>query len=288
MPQIFAPELPPLNRTEVFIAEAQLEHGRRCELADLTTERLLTVCLLFDPSPTIRRAARSLAATFVTATCAFEQPNNFVNGPGAVHLLQARLPATVNLVVGLPDEYDSAAEREVNAILGYLRVNGRHNLQLSVAVAEAPASWAACAFEGSVVSRSAQNGGDALRMFNMLAALMSPDYLCPFDACDIASCIGSASQPSLLVSATFFRDSGEVIPDSTDADKKLRTCAAIAFAPATHSIRLAELHRLFNALRSIVRSDCHLIQMAGAGLAVETLTNTGSIPVQLLTRPTLS
>lgn len=123
-------------------------------------------------------------------------------------------------------------------------------------------------------------------MFNMLAAIMAPDSLCPFDAYDILSCVGSA-EPSSLHSATFFPYSGDAVPDSANAGESVRTCAAMAFAPVAHSIQLSGLHGLFIASRGLVPPDCHVIQVAGAGLVAGSL-GSGAISVQLLTRPTLS
>ena len=287
-PLIFASELPPMNRIEVLIAEAQLEHGEYCNPPDLSTERLLTLCVSFDPTPAVRRSARSMAATFVTAACSFEQPSEgSPNGIGALRLLMNHSAAAVSLVVALPDEYDLEVERQVDNFLDYLRTRSGHNLQLAVAVTVSPAKWAACAFDGFVLSSHINGVGDGLAMFNMLASLMAPDYLCPFDAGDILGCIGSALEPSSLHSLTFFPDTSEAIPDSARADRSLRGCAAVAFAPVAHSIRLSELHGIFKALRSVALPDCHVIQVASTGLVAQR-PGTDAIPVQLLTRPTLS
>ena len=176
------------------------------------------------------------------------------------------------------------AELKVRAEQGQRDAQALH---AAVVVAASPSKWGSCTFDGFVKSNPRGGVGDALAMFNMLAALMAPDYLCPFDAYDILSCVGSATEPSYLHSATFFPDSGDAIPDSENADKSLRTCAAMAFAPVAHSIQLSGLHGLFIALRRLVPADCHVIQVVGAGLVARPL-GSGAIPVPLLTRPTLS
>lgn len=193
----------------------------------------------------------------------------------------------VTLVIGLPDEHDPHVEQQANELLNNLRTDIGNNLQVAVAVAASPSKWAACTFDGYVKSKPLGSGADALAMFNMLAALMAPNYLCPFDAYDILGCVGSAAHPSSLHSITFFPDSGEVVPNSADAEAKLRACAAMAFAPVSHSIRVAQLARLLDALRNLARPGAHIIQMAGGGLVAEPF-GSSALPVQVLTRLTLS
>ncbi len=260
----------PCQEASTFRATAQLQLNAIAR--QLNERRLLTLCVHFDPTPAARRAARSLAATFVTAACSFEQPSDGPqSGIEAVRLLRPVPPAVVSLVVALPDEHDPGVDRQVGEMLDYLRTRSGHTLHAAVVVAASPSKWASCTFDGFVKANPQGGVADALAMFNMLAAIMAPDYLCPFDAYDILSCVGSATEPSSQHSATFFPGSGDAVPDSANAGTSLRTCAAME-----HSQKLGRNLRKVNpnTTRPLETDARHVVASEASGARVSRVLST--------------
>jgi len=283
VPLMLAEPLPPLPAgIEILVSEARLPlQPTGMEEAG---GHMLTVLLSFDPTEAERRAARALAASFIAAACSFEQAPSAVDvGTWLADTLHHLPASSVCLVIALPD-HSAETERWLCEFLDCARRTGHHDVELAVAVASNPSDWSACSFDGFVSAEPIQREPDALRMFEILAGLMAPGYLCAIDSYDLQGCLGTALQPARLLDAIWLRESRTLVWGSPADQNDIRSSTAVA-SIVKPPADLKTLAGVSNAVRAMTRPDVHFIQIATSGLTAEPRALPSFAALQFLYRP---
>lgn len=279
-PLVVAPALPSVDRLEMLVARARLHH--QPVGLDPSEEPLLTVLLSFDPTEADRRAARVLAASFITAECSFESaPPATDLGAWVSETLCAFPPSAVCIVIALPAFEANEAQR-LGALVESLHAS-HHYALLIVGVATTPPGWANCGLDGFILAEPGQRVTDTLRVFSMLAALMAPGLMCCLDADDFRSVLGTAANPSKLAIAVYMVGSSCLMPDSGDDRKVMGNAGRVAVMPS-RCLPLATLALLVKRTRARLRSDVALTLVAPSGLTAEPLGSGSGVDVLLLCR----
>lgn len=115
-------------------------------------------------------------------------------------------PASVNVVVVLPDDSQFPLEA-VDAALDTLRRITTLSIDVVAGIAESPADWVGLRGVAHFVEtgRSGPHWA-AISMYRIFGALMAPEAVMETDACEIATFLGSASDPAFLVHAEWDPD----------------------------------------------------------------------------------
>jgi hypothetical protein len=268
-PLITKPPLPAIeNQVEVLIAESRLAHPVNHDSDDVEEEQLMTVLVSFDPAPAQRWSARALAATFITAECMFEQlPARRELDDWLGGLLNSRVPASLCLVIALPDFTAVVAEQVDSWLKGLTR--GMHHIQLVVAVASSTKNWLdSSGIDGFVSAKVQEKDRAALEVFNMLAALMAPGMLNCLDAEDFRSVFGSAERPSGVAGGVWLNAKATLLLDSAEDYEMVRSCSALAVMPLT-IMRMSSVSEMLIKIRSAAQAELDLVLVAPWGMVAE-------------------
>jgi hypothetical protein len=282
VPLMLADLLPPLTSGfEVLVAEAVLKQRAAGELS---TVRLLTLLVAFDPDEIGRRQARAIAANFLAARCTFFQPPLRSELADGLTEATSRQPlAQTCIVLALP-EYDPAVELQLRTFLRTVRDSAHHDVPLVVGVATVPDDWVYAGLDGFVISEPVKRVPAALQVFTILTSLMAPGFLCALDADDIACGFGDASSPSRIVQALYRPDGRPSETATADDGMALHEASSVVAMPE-RSLRPLTLGKVTTSVHAIGNSMANYVMVTPFGLTLEPLSSGNCISVVLLCRP---
>ena len=286
-PLITAPPLPPVdNGVEVLICEARLAHRATNDPENVEEEQLATVILSFHPSPSQRYAARNLVETYIAAQSTFVQlPVGCGLAERLLGLFNRRVAASLYVVLALPSVYSKDIARQIEAFLAGLRNDRYHQLGLAVAVGAKPEDWGDCTGIDGFVAAGAQDASlVALSVFNMLAALMAPGLSFCVDWEELRSVFGTPEFPSSVVSGIWLEGQTKFVWPSTEDEKLVKNCRAIASMPS-RCLRLAAQHKLMQEICKSTENQPAYVMISPYGMSCEQLLVDQIVPVSLIAAP---
>lgn len=278
-----APLPPVTGGVEVMIAEARLAFRPSYEGEPSTVENLLTVLVMIDPTDDARRSARAQAGHIAAATISFEQmPVGEDMGRWMSSLMADRPSSAASTVINLPG-YSPAVATQVTSLITSMCIYSTDGQALVVAVAEVPLDWVDCQ---SIVDGFVE-GGDtgrevtALKVFNLLSALIAPGQATALDAEDLRQVLGPALQPSTVIDAVWFPQDNVFTLGSDFGRTRLCNCSAVAVLPEGYA-SLRSMHRLIQAVRLSCDTEAIVVGMNPYGNRVEWAPSKSIVPVSLM------
>lgn len=283
---ILEPPLPPTAcGVEVMIVETRLAFPPSHEGEPGTVASLLAILVMFDPTDDARRSARAQAGHISAATISFEQmPAREDMGIWMSSLMADRSFSATCVVISLPD-YSPAFVSRVASFISSMRISGTASEALIVMVAEVSNAWVECQFIVDGFVDAGESGRDvtALKVFDLMSALVAPGQAMALDADDLRAVLGSALQPSTLIDSAWFPQDGLFILGSDSVRKRLQTCSAVAVLPGSYR-SIKNMHQLIQKVRLSCKAETNVVALNPYGNRIYPIPSHTVIPISLLTR----
>ena len=266
---------------EVLLVETTLlvESNTFGEIED----RQATWLVSFDPTPNHRRTARSIAAGLLSVYTSFEQaPDPTKVGEWLASLLSRRKPGATGIAISVP-QHSAAVQEQIQLFIALTR--GIENAPgLVVCVTENAGAWQTCSsLDGFVGCAKGECESTALKVFDLLNAMLAPmQYTC-IDFQDLRLVFGPSMSPSVLVDGVWFPQHNTFKLGSDVETQLLSTCTALAVLPVGE-MPGRYLSNMFREIRKTLEHVEDLVLSAPYRLLSDAVSYKSIIRVVLLVR----
>ncbi len=276
--------LPPVaGGVEVMIVEARLAFRPSYQGEPGTVANLMAILVMLDPSEDARRSARAQAGHIAAATISFEQmPAGEDIGRWMSTLMADRPSFAISAAINLPD-YSPSVAAQVTSLITSMRIYSTDGQALVMAIAEVPLDWVDCQsiVDGFVDAGETGREVTALKVFNLLSALIAPGQATALDAEDLRQVLGSALQPSTVIDGAWLPQDNAFTLGSASDRMRLCNCSAVAVLPSGYT-SLKTMHQLIQAVRLICDTQAIVVGMNPYGNRVEWAPSKSIVPVSLM------
>ena len=260
---------------EVLIAKACLRNSGIQDGVEHTEDSLhMTILVSLDATEAQRRTARTLASSFIAASCEFmPPPTDSEFGARLAQVVDTHEDAHLNITIALPD-FSPTVRFQLEEFLTAIRASRHHQIGLVVGVASSPRDWAGCTgFDGFVEATPNRRINDALHVFKLLSTLMAPGVLMScFDTEDFREALWPAMDvaPARVIEAVWFsRDDRLAFSASADRDFIFGSQSLVLLWPCRTGTRLRDVNGLLTQIKTQTSEEMSVIYATPYGLTAD-------------------